>query len=183
MGYGGLVMKMYQKLALVVWVVIFGFGIYGFFTREDTAIHKLKSWSSKSNYTVKQKHSDILSVPLEGNLGVFYNCLTTYVSDSYKGGHLPDTGNYWELIIKLDHNTDVNFTVNSTEVLSFIIIPRDLYGSAIDASNTYRVSCDIRLLNKPDSDMHCEDKVLGNKIRPVCTYRPRPQLPQDNSKG
>lgn len=183
MGYGGLVMKMYQKLALVVWVVIFGFGIYGFFTREDTAIHKLKSWSSKSNYTVKQKHSDILSVPLEGNLGVFYNCLTTYVSDGYKGGHLPDTGNYWELIIKLDDNTDVNFTVNSTEVLSFIIIPRDLYGSAIDASNTYRVSCDIRLLNKPDSDMHCEDKVLGNKIRPVCTYRPQPQVSQDNSEG
>lgn len=176
-------MKMYQKLALVVWLIVTTFGLYGILTREDTVIDKLKSWSSESRFEVKRLYPDELSVLPKGNLGVFHKCLTMYVSDGYRGGYLPSTGNAERVIIKLEDNTELDLSVNSTEVLSFVIIPHDLYGSAIGSSNVYKVSCDIRLLNKPESDMYCEDKLIGNLIRPVCTYRPQPQLSQDNSKG
>uniref|UniRef100_A0A486XF23 Uncharacterized protein n=1 Tax=Rheinheimera sp. BAL341 TaxID=1708203 RepID=A0A486XF23_9GAMM len=79
--------------------------------------------------------------------------------------------------MRIGDDVKMHLEVNSIEAYRFKFTIFDNKRKVVTGTNLYAINCDIRLLDKPDSDMHCEDHILGNHVRPVCAYRPE----QDNN--
>lgn len=143
------------------------------FRGEDSVIHRMQHWSAETSFQVARKEPEKLSIPLKGKLGAFYKCISRYFDGSQRNSGLPVTGRPGYFSLALDENTEMKIGFVSTQASSFTIYTRDSSGKITGASRRYAISCDHRLLNTPESDMHCVDKVIGNEIRPVCTYQPK----------
>lgn len=157
----------------IVYFVGFGafFG-YGILTHEDTAIARMQTWSSSTPYKVVLSYPKTLPVQQQGRLGAFYSCMLNYGGVGKRHPTISPNNINEQLQIELGDHTKIEFGVNATEAYTFNFELYDSKGQYLDASNLYVINCDIRLLDKPDSDMHCERRLLGNYIRPVCTYSP-----------
>ncbi|WP_296296189.1 hypothetical protein [Rheinheimera sp.] len=167
-------MDLKEKLALssaLVAVLVVGSAFL--FRGEDTVILRLQNWSTETSFQVARKEPESLSIPSKGNLGAFYKCMSRYFDGSERNSGLPVTGRPGYFSLVLDENTEMKIGFVSTQAGSFTIYTRDSSGKITGASLRYAISCDHRLLNTPESDMHCVDKVIGNEIRPVCTYQPK----------
>lgn len=173
------------KAFVVCWVFsIGGFFIYGTITDKgkDSRIRHIKKISSDTTFVVERLYPDTLTLPVtSGRLGAFYSCLENYKHISSRRPSKPTDGNEDRAILKLQDKTLLDIRINAREGFFFSLELYDKNNSRYAGSSVYTINCDMALLGKPDSDMHCEDKLLGNEIRPVCTYRPH--LSQDNPKG
>jgi hypothetical protein len=183
MGLGERLMDLKEKLALSFALVAVLAVVSAFLFRgEDTVILRLQNWSEETSFQMVRKKPVSLSIPVNGNLGAFYNCMSRYFDGSERNLGLPVTGKPGSFSLELEENTVIEIGFVSTQAGSFTIYIHDTLGKITRASRRYSISCDHRLLNKPDTDMHCEDKVIGNAIRPVCTYRPQQPPSQDDAK-
>lgn len=152
-------------------------------TSEDHDILRIQSWSAESSYVVERVEPENLSIPITGRLGAFYSCLTKYGGLGTRRITRPNNGIEEWLVLRLEDRTKIDILMNAMEGFSFNLTLYDQNNTIVGASQLYAINCDMELLGKPDSDMHCEDKVLGNEIRPVCTYRPQQPPSQDSLKG
>ncbi|WP_019677697.1 hypothetical protein [Arsukibacterium perlucidum] len=170
-------MKLWQKVLLIAWVIGLLIAGYGIITSEDKAIYRLKEWTPDTHYRVLEIYPQNAQVPKTGRLGAFYSCLTFYQRGIDRSVTTPITAINESFEIRVDEDIVIDFGVNGVEAYSFDFLIYGKKREIISGTDIYAVNCDIRLLDKPDSDMHCEDRLLGNSIRPVCTYRPE----QDNN--
>lgn len=154
-------------------VVVLVGGLAFIFRGEDSVIHRLQHWSAETSFQVTRKEPGNLLIPMKGTLGAFYKCMSRYFDGSERNLGLPVTGKPGYFSLALDENTEMKIGFVATQAGSFTIYTRDSSGKLTGASRRYAISCDHRLLNKLESDMHCVDKVVGNEIRPVCTYQPK----------
>ena len=166
-------MKLWQKVVFGIWLLGILFASYGLVTNEDKAIYRLKEWTPDTRYQVLEIHPTNAQVPNIGRLGAFYSCLALYPSGISRGVSTPITDINERFEIKVGEDIEMRFGVNYVEAYRFKFTIFDNKGKVITGTNIYAINCDIRLLDKPESDMHCEDRLLGNHIRPVCTYRPQ----------
>lgn len=165
-------MELRVKSAILVFAGISIFMGYGLITHEDTAISRFDSWEINTPYRVVVSYPQHLPVNPTGKLGAFYVCMKTFPLVGERWITTPTADVDEQLEIVLADQTQVKLGVNAVEAstFSFDLFSHD--GKIVDHSDRYAINCDIRLLDKQESDMHCEDKLIGNSIRPVCTYRP-----------
>lgn len=166
-------MQLRLKIAVGICALIGAHFIYSFFTYEDKAIAHMNTWSYVTQYEVSYIHPKDAPVPPKGKLGAFYSCMQTYAGLGSRKITTPITKLSEQLKIKIGDDTEASFSVNGVEAFQFNFMILNNEKEIITGTNNYAINCDIRLLNKPISDMHCEDRLLGNSIRPVCTYRPQ----------
>lgn len=166
-------MKLWQKVLVGTWLVGIIFAGYGFITNEDKAIYRLKEWTPDTRYRVSEIYPPNALVPKTGRLGAFYSCLTFYQRGKDRGVTTPITAINESFEIRVDEDIKIDFGVNGVEAYSFDFLIYNKAREIISGTDIYAINCDIRLLDKPGSDMHCEDRLLGNHVRPVCTYRPQ----------
>lgn len=173
------------KGVVICWVLsIGGIFIYGIITAktEDAEILHLKKVSTATTFVTERLDPDFLILPVAtGRLGAFYSCLKQYRYTRYSSK--PGDGKEERVILKLQDNTRLDIRINRMEAYGFTLRLYDENNLRYVGSDIYGINCDMELLNKPDSDMYCEDKLLGNEIRPVCTYRPQQPPSQDDAKG
>ena len=172
--------------ALVVFfgVSVFAFGIFAIIPEKDwePRIKHLKKLSADTTFVTERTYPDSLALPVKsGRLGAFYSCLLHYRHDRRSSKPISRKGE--RVIFKLEDNTRLSISINSNEGFVVKLDMYDKNNSFYAGSDLYGINCNMELLNKPDSDMYCEDKVLGNEIRPVCTYRPQQPPSQDDAKG
>ena len=172
-------MKLWQKVLVGTWLVGILFAGYGIITNEDKAIYRLKDWTTDTRYRVLEIHPPNALVPKTGRLGAFYSCLTFYQRGIDRSVTAPITAINERLRIKVLEDIEMSLGVNEVEAYRFNYSILNERRDIISGTYIYAINCDIRLLDKPDSDMHCEDRLLGNSVRPVCTYRPE----QDNNSN
>lgn len=173
------------KIVVVVgFFVCFGvFFVYNVLTHKDPHIQHIKSFSRDTTYIVERVKPENMQIPQSGRLGALYSCLTKYGALGSRKMTRPNNGIEEWIILRLDDRTKVDILINAMEGFQFGFELYDKNNEYLGGSSRYAINCDMELLNKPDSDMHCEDKVLGNEIRPVCTYRPQQPPSQDDAKG
>ena len=151
-------------------ILIVGYSLLA--ERDDSAISRLNSWKSTTLYKAVVFYPDDLPVAKQGELGAFHTCIQNYANLSERGITTPISDIKERLDIQLADRTVIHLAVNSTEAYRFYFYTYNEKAEIQNKTNQYAINCDIRLLDKPESDMHCEDKLIGNSIRPVCTYRP-----------
>lgn len=174
-----------KALVIFFGVSVFAFGIFAIIPEKDwePRIKHLKKLSADTTFAAERIEPEYLPIQSTGRLGAFYSCLTKYGGLGSRRMTRPNNGIEEWVILKLQDNTRLDIRINNGEAFFFSLKLYDKNNTLQAGSDLYAINCDMELLNKSDSDMHCEDKVLGNEIRPVCTYRPQQPPSQDDAKG